>query len=148
MEQTPRPEQGAQMELDALRIALALAKVDLFEVHSADEGKVTLTATCRDAGAAAELAGPLSRLEENLRQQLLAKMGDMPEPFRPLFEDVTGGAPLWQTTLRGRQVVVQVERLRLATLGMMVGRAGAAETVRMEAVAEPVPVGPVPAEER
>ena len=38
MEQTPRPGQGAQMELDALRIGLALAKVNLFEGHSTDEG--------------------------------------------------------------------------------------------------------------
>ncbi len=146
-ERTPAPAEGAQMELEALRIGLALTKVELFEGYSTADGKLTLAATCQDANAAAQLFAPLSKLEENLRQQLLANMTNIPEahPFRALFQDVAEGARLWRTMLRDRQVVVQVEPLRLAApmlmkLGMPTGaRRAPAEAVELE---EPTLVAP------
>jgi len=139
MEQDAGPEPEAQMELETLRIGLALATVDLLEGYWALDGKLTLTATCPDADAAAALAAPVTRLEELLREQITASMADVPERLKVLFPDVMAGAKLWEITARDRQVTLRADTKLLTTLLMGLTTQGASVHVRLDAEADDSP---------
>ena len=146
LEERPEQGQGAQMELAALRIALGCAKVDLFEGYATMGSKLTLRAACEDANVAAVLHDSLTRLEEGLRNQL----ANVPEPFKPLFKDVTEGARLWEVDLNDTKVVVRVDSSMLTMLAMTVGRVRRGTMPDVEAtpmepeMEEMVPIAPEP----